>query len=318
MKNIHSCIAYLISENDCVIIPGFGGFVVHYEAAKYFASEGIFMPPVHTTAFNAALNHNDGLLINTLMRIEKTDYKTARTKVRQYVDHIRSKLNTANEITFPEIGKLTLSPDGQMNFVPYPSMTSNISMYGFSDFRLPTIEELTTPRNDTQHQEKSDNHIHIFISKRLLKSVACAAAIVLAFLTVSTPINNTDIPAQYAAIIDLSAKPKNSAQRKVSISKIYKKLPEKTNDSIPAQPVSSSPMYYIIVGSSPKEQLAKKILLNIRKELTGQAAILAKDGLFRVYVAQFSDRQTAQQYLTDLRSKHPRHKSAWMLTTGSE
>ena len=42
----------LLLENDCVIVPGFGGFVAHYSPATRVKEENIFLPPTRTIGFN--------------------------------------------------------------------------------------------------------------------------------------------------------------------------------------------------------------------------------------------------------------------------
>lgn len=34
----------LLLENDCVIVPNFGGFVAHYAPATYVKEENLFLP----------------------------------------------------------------------------------------------------------------------------------------------------------------------------------------------------------------------------------------------------------------------------------
>ena len=37
-------IEVLLLENDCVIVPGLGGFVAHYTPAMRVAEENVFLP----------------------------------------------------------------------------------------------------------------------------------------------------------------------------------------------------------------------------------------------------------------------------------
>ena len=45
----------LLLENDCVIVPGFGGFVAHYAPATHVKEENLFLPPTRTIGFNPQL-----------------------------------------------------------------------------------------------------------------------------------------------------------------------------------------------------------------------------------------------------------------------
>ena len=38
-------IEILLLENDCVIVPGLGGFIAHHQSAHYEEDEGVFLPP---------------------------------------------------------------------------------------------------------------------------------------------------------------------------------------------------------------------------------------------------------------------------------
>ena len=53
----------LLLENDCVIIPGFGGFVAHLTPAVSVEEGNVFIPPIRTIGFNPQLRLNDGLLV---------------------------------------------------------------------------------------------------------------------------------------------------------------------------------------------------------------------------------------------------------------
>ena len=56
----------LLLENDCVIVPGFGGFVAHYSPATRVKEENIFLPPTRIIGFNPQLKLNDGVLCNLI------------------------------------------------------------------------------------------------------------------------------------------------------------------------------------------------------------------------------------------------------------
>jgi NAD(P)-dependent dehydrogenase (short-subunit alcohol dehydrogenase family) len=45
-------------DNDCVIVPGFGGFMAHNIPAKYDEENCIFIPPMRIVGFNPQLTMN--------------------------------------------------------------------------------------------------------------------------------------------------------------------------------------------------------------------------------------------------------------------
>lgn len=70
-------IEILLLENDCVIVPGLGGFVAHYTSAMRVAEENIFLPPTRIIGFNPQLKMNDGLLVQSYMAVYDTDFSDA-------------------------------------------------------------------------------------------------------------------------------------------------------------------------------------------------------------------------------------------------
>ena len=67
----------LLLENDCVIVPGFGGFVAHYAPATHVKEENLFLPPTRTIGFNPQLKLNDGVLVQSYMSAYDTSFADA-------------------------------------------------------------------------------------------------------------------------------------------------------------------------------------------------------------------------------------------------
>ena len=59
MLNLSRHIESLLLDHNCVIIPGFGGFITQYTSARYIKEEGIFLPPYRNIIFNKELVLND-------------------------------------------------------------------------------------------------------------------------------------------------------------------------------------------------------------------------------------------------------------------
>ena len=76
-------IEVLLLENDCVIVPGLGGFIAHYRSCVYNEDTGEFCPPARTIGFNPQLVMNDGLLVQSYMQAYNTDFPDATRKNRK-------------------------------------------------------------------------------------------------------------------------------------------------------------------------------------------------------------------------------------------
>ena len=81
--NISLNIKELLYFHDCVILPGFGGFIANNVNAKISASN-IFSPPAKAIAFNRNLNNDDGLLADHIVRKEKLSYSDTRKIINDF------------------------------------------------------------------------------------------------------------------------------------------------------------------------------------------------------------------------------------------
>ena len=85
-------IEILLLENDCVIIPDFGGFIAHYQPARYIKEENLYLPPVRTIGFNPQLTINDGLLVQSYMQAHHTDFPDATRMIEEEVAGLKEQL----------------------------------------------------------------------------------------------------------------------------------------------------------------------------------------------------------------------------------
>ena len=73
----------LLYLHDCVIVPGFGGFICDYTSASINEKTGTIVPPSKKVMFNKHLKQNDGLLIDWIARKEQIDYEKAQDSIRE-------------------------------------------------------------------------------------------------------------------------------------------------------------------------------------------------------------------------------------------
>ena len=78
-------IEVLLLENDCVIVPGLGGFIAHNRTAIYKDETNEFCPPARTIGFNPQLTINDGLLAQSYMQAYNADFPDATRKIEKVV-----------------------------------------------------------------------------------------------------------------------------------------------------------------------------------------------------------------------------------------
>lgn len=132
-------IEFLLLENDCVILPGFGGFVAHYTEATYEAKNQLFMPPMRTIGFNPLLRLNDGLLTQSVMEVYGTNYGDALKMVTRWVNQLKKQLYEEGSVELSNVGQLRMSIRGTMDFVPFNSRLTTSWLYGLGSFELPEL-----------------------------------------------------------------------------------------------------------------------------------------------------------------------------------
>ena len=93
----------LIKENNRVIIPNFGAFIV--------AKENGF-----TILFNNFLSFNDGLLIDHVTSAENITTEQATEKVDKYVEDVKAKLDSVGEYQIKGLGTFTKDSTGILRF----------------------------------------------------------------------------------------------------------------------------------------------------------------------------------------------------------
>ena len=81
MIQLQRHIEILLLSHDCVIIPGFGGFIAHHVDARYDADDRLWLPPYRTLGFNPQLTLNDSLLVQSYVEAYDMSYPDALRQI---------------------------------------------------------------------------------------------------------------------------------------------------------------------------------------------------------------------------------------------
>ena len=118
MNNLERHITRLLLDNDCVIVPGFGGFMAHHMNAYYNEEDGRFYPPRRTIGFNSQLKMNDSLLAQSYIEAYDTSYPEAMGRIEADVEELKIFIETHGEYAINGIGTLRMADDGKYSFEP--------------------------------------------------------------------------------------------------------------------------------------------------------------------------------------------------------
>lgn len=341
MINIVEHVEYLLRRHDCVIVPSLGAFLARMSSAHIDSQSMMFYPPFRGVSFNVAVNHNDGLLVSSVMRRYRFSYPTALAAVEEAVAVIKSRISAQGRINFGNIGILESSHDGKICFVPDGNSTADLYR------ALPKVElrKIVRQPNPLSHDAVSEfeqsigNSIRPYLIKGV-KWVAAVAVIVCIGLTLRMPFDTGSRTISYASLsgqgpVTMASVPDRrgtGSDEKVlsiaypsvaaeaasivdtakteSLTKQDYMLPVKTvsTPKVQSEALGSGKPYCLVVASLTSEA---KALEFIRTDGNPDLKILIQDGRYRVYLAEDSSRE-ALISLRNHKGVSQRYPGAWV------
>lgn len=185
-------IEYLLLGNDCVIIPDFGGFIAHYQPARYVEEEHLFLPPTRTIGFNPQLTLNDGLLAQAYMQAHHTDFPDATRMIAREVAELKDILHKEGCAEMHGIGTLHYNIYGTYEFHPNEDGALSPSLYGLGAFTIKRLEPAdVTPIVKTLLPKPLKARKIYHIGRKWAGNVAAVAVAVILFFFLSVPVENT-------------------------------------------------------------------------------------------------------------------------------
>jgi len=133
-------ISELLFEYDCVIIPGFGGFVTNYASATIHPTQHVFTSPGKNIVFNKSLRNNDGLLANHVSLGEKIDFLKAVKLIEEFAEGINSGLSRGKKVELLNIGTFHLDVEKNIQFKPDNTINYLLASYGLTEIQSPAIK----------------------------------------------------------------------------------------------------------------------------------------------------------------------------------
>lgn len=193
----------LLLENDCVMIPSFGGFVSHYTSARWLEEEGLFLPPTRSIGFNPQLIMNDGLLVQSYMTSYCTDFSDASKLVDKAVKELFNILHEEGKVEIHGIGDMNYTIHGKLQFQPYEDGLLTPRLYGLSSFEIDKIgRKAKAKENNVELSIPNPKVYEIRVNRSFLRTSIAVAAAIIVFFFMSTPVENTYVErSNYAQLI---------------------------------------------------------------------------------------------------------------------
>ena len=304
--DITAFIRELLFSHDCVIVPGFGGFIGNYNPAHIDKSTSTFYPPVKQISFNRNLNHNDGLLVGKISESAKINYGDARNLVEEYVASLKKKLEKGEKLVFDNIGSFINNQEGNTQFEPDTSVNYHLDSFGLESFHFQPLEGYDVRNRITRHIDKDP------AKRASMRKVLWRAAVIIPLLAVivAVPFKTNIFKSRVEAT---SLNPLASAEFENNKSAVdekaaaVKELPEQgsVNPEVVIPAVNNTDTYYIITGSFRSRENAETQAGMLKNEGFAPEIINAPNGFFRVSAMKCTDMNNALGKKDSIGKKFP-------------
>ena len=107
----------LLFSYDCVIVPGFGGFVCNREPARIDQVSHVILPPGKRIVFNQNLKTNDGLLAGMLAQKASITYAEALHQIEILVNQLVEVLQEKKQYSIDTFGSFRLNAEANYVFL---------------------------------------------------------------------------------------------------------------------------------------------------------------------------------------------------------
>lgn len=318
MDQLQAAIKQLLEVHDCVIVPGFGAFVMRRVGARYNDEKQVFKAPNKEISFNKLLKDDDGLLINEVMRLRNCEYDVARNFVSDQVGEANLMLEEGHTVHIKGIGKLKIHIRGVIHFTPVADVNFRNDMYGMFDLYIAPVQKSRKIVNKTTQQS-------------MVRRVAAAAVIVFVLFFYSQPLRES-LNVEEAGLIPVevlvesteslsntevivSPTPKSTIEESIQediaeISEISA-LNNETFDLNIAEVSKPDTLYHVIIGSVTSIEMATKAMARFKVKNI-ESTMLDCGNRYRISHKSFENKAEAIKFWKSFRETSPQFSDSWI------
>ncbi len=321
--NLIEGVSELLYKHNCVIIPGFGGFITNNKPSGFEESRNLISPSSKKVAFNQMLIENDGLLINSWSQKNKISYQEAEVDILVFADYLKDKITVNKSFDFENIGTFYSNSEGKIIFVPYQGFNFLESSYGLFPIKIkPLAVKVIVANTKTQLEPnqsiqeavgsiKSTKTFHfnnLFLMKAasflLMTTVAVFILYYVGNKKTSKKTAYRQKTEQNASFLHINTNYKKPAKAKeVSIPELEYKVEREKINKLKTQLNSFSKFnspkqetYDVVVGYYKNEAQAKKMVNKLQNDYVNAKLTVATNEGYAIIVESFFKHTTAQAF----------------------
>lgn len=321
MNELSRNIICLLAENDCVILPGIGGFIAHYKSANYNTNNKEFISPQRVIGFNCALTLNDGLMVQAYMERHGLNYPDASKLVDSEISKVKQQLCDTGKVHFESLGILVKTSDEAYSFETSASQAVTPELFGLPNFEvsaLPKAKGKISPQTDEspteyEQQDEKNNTYNISFKKSFIhKAIAIAAAIIL-FFAFSSPVHDNSMGTMQTSSMLGTFGTLSKQEVAKPIAKPVATSVKSKQEKAPAETMAKqTAVYTIVLASAVSKRNAKDFVSSLNSQGYNDVEILETKSMRRVVYSHFENESDARTALNKINDKDFA-KEAWIL-----
>lgn len=329
-------------NNDCVIVPDFGGFVAHTISARYDEHDHTLLPPKRMLGFNPQLRINDSLLVQSYITAYDISYPEALRRIESEVEELKDALDINGIYTLDNIGTLTVNTDGNIEFEPCEAGVLTPDYYALGavefyqlkdrvEFPVAEVQKMQVAQEvsltsgpaliDFTDNETDDEERTVKIKLSWIRNAVAIAAAIVAFFIMVTPISNSNLQTQTMSqlqsklLYKLMPQDSNMAPA-TPVEDVKEALSEEATKPSeakePAKPTEvKEKTYCIVLASQVKQSNAEYYVEQLKKQGYKQASVYIHNNVVRVIYGAYATEAEAYNQLNKMNNKEEFYE-AWV------
>lgn len=351
MTDLSKQIEILLLDNDCVIVPGFGGFMAHHVNSLYVEEENLFLPPSRTLGFNPQLHVNDSLLAQSYVEAYDISYPEAIRRIEDDVREVKQALANDGEYELPDIGVIVVNKDGKYEFTPCSAGILTPEFYALNSFEMPLLKDpgnkvvaenkAETKKEKKQkavsnvddstveeerHEENSSARIYK-LSTDYVRNIAVAAILLAMFVFASMPIGDGTKENRLMCSIDTSLLQTIMPQVKTITKEEFEpivpqieepnvaEVTETVTEVVAETETAAKDMFVIVLASKVSKANGEAFISKLKNYGISDARLIKNGTSNKVVCGNFANEEDARSKANEMRYLSDIYADVWVMKT---